>query len=133
MIPQEPWQQVCCAIGLEAQRAFLKSVLRTRKRGVPIYLNARAQYVQRSHVRDWLRTLVSMEALRCYNEAQLLGNSKREAAIMKVLEGIACFESLDVALQDAKENIQRFTKSDFMSAHFYELVKAEVLRLKERQ
>ena len=41
----------------------------------------------------------------------------------------ACFDSLDSALLDAEENIRRTTKSDFMVAHFYEVVKSEVLTM----
>ena len=67
----------------------------------------------------------NIHALRKYHEAQLLGQSRREEAIQKVREGIACFDSPAAALLDAEENIRRFTKSDFMSAHFYEVVKSE--------
>jgi len=72
---------------------------------------------------------MNMDALRKYHEAQLLGQPRREEAIQKVREGIACFDSLDAALLDAEENIERNTKSDFMVAHFYEVVKSEVLAM----
>lgn len=71
---------------------------------------------------------MNIEALRKYSEAQLLGQTRLEEAIQKVREGILCFGSLDEALADAEENIRRYSKSDFQKAHFYEVVKAEVLK-----
>ena len=70
---------------------------------------------------------MNINALRNYSEAQLLGQPHREKAIQKVRDGIACFESLQDALCDAEENIQRYTKSDFQKANFYEVVRDEVL------
>lgn len=63
--------------------------------------------------------------MKFYGEAQNLGQRRRAEAIQKIHEGIACFDTLAEAKRDAEENIRQFTKSDFVMAHFYELVKKE--------
>lgn len=45
--------------------------------------------------------------------------------------GISKFTSLEDVLADANENIASTSKSDFMTAWFYEAVKEEVLHLME--
>lgn len=72
---------------------------------------------------------MNLHALQKYQEAKILGNKHRKKAIQKVRDGIACFDTLDEALNDAKENIKRYSTNDFTEAHFYEVVKAEVLKL----
>lgn len=72
---------------------------------------------------------INFEAIEKYNQAMLLGNKQRDKAIDKVKEGIACFDSLDDALADAEYHIQRYTKSDFMMARFYDVVVAEIRKL----
>lgn len=73
--------------------------------------------------------MFNLDALKKYHEAQILGNSQRDAAIQKVREGIACFASLIDAVRDADAAIARYTRSDFPLAHFYEVVRAEALNL----
>lgn len=90
------------------------------------YINL--QKNERSILHRKMRAM-NIEAFSFYHEAQLLGQPRREEAIQKVHEGIACFASLDDALRDAKENIKRYTKSDFPSAHFYEVVMDEIFAL----
>jgi hypothetical protein len=68
-------------------------------------------------------------ATKMYWEAQRLGNPRREEAIQKVREGIACFDSVMDAIRDAEHWINCYTRSDFMAAHFYELVRSEALKL----
>ena len=76
--------------------------------------------------------MINVTAIRLYDEAQMLGNRRRDEAMVKVRDGIASFASPEDALLDAEENIARFTKSDFMLAHFYEVVKSEALKQIQR-
>jgi len=71
---------------------------------------------------------VQWKALFWYSDAKWLGQPKREQAIKVLHKGIACFDSLADAVQDAEENIKRYTCSNFAQAHFYELVRCEALK-----
>lgn len=51
------WQVVIDCQPAEARQGFLKEVLRTRRRAIPIGLNGRVYMVQRGMVRDYLRGL----------------------------------------------------------------------------
>lgn len=61
------------------------------------------------------------KALRWYSKAH---GKNAETFVRK---GIMCFETPEEALADAEEAIQRYTKSDFTMAHFYEYVKRQAL------
>jgi len=70
---------------------------------------------------------VQRKALLWYGDAKRLGNPRRDKALEAIVKGIACFDSLAEAVQDAEENIKRYTCSNFSEAHFYELVKSMAL------
>ena len=58
-----------------------------------------------------------------YEGARLLGNKHREAAIVLIRYGILSMGP-KTALADALKNVERTTRSDFATAHFYDLVAA---------
>ena len=62
-----------------------------------------------------------MKALECYSQYK---------DPMRIVRGIACFDTLDEALKHAEEKIAEFTRSDLPLAHFYEAVKQDILGLK---
>lgn len=68
---------------------------------------------------------MNINAMYIYADAMTLSGDERTK---KIRDGVACFRSLTDALDDAEENIERYSKCDFMAANSYEIIKSEILR-----